>query len=90
MELTAPLTTARRLIDMVFPADRPGTEMQRLSAWRMPIFFFLPQEIAISMSERLKVASKIRQPITDAELEAMANQAEEVYRKPPPFPLKFG
>jgi hypothetical protein len=42
------------------------------------------------MSERLKVANEICQPITDAELEAMAYQAEEVYRKPPPFPLKFG
>jgi len=90
MELRAPLTTARRLIDIVYPANRAGTEIQRSTAWRTAIISFLPDEIAIPMSERLKVANEICQPITDAELEAMAYQAEEVYRKPPPFPLKFG
>ena len=90
MELRAPLTTARRLIDIVYPANRAGTEIQRSTAWRTAIISFLPDEIAIPMSERLKVANEICQPITDAELEAMAYQAEEVYRKPPPFTLKFG
>ena len=89
MELRAPLTTARRLIDIVYPANRAGTEMQRSTYWRMAIISFLPDEIAIPMSERLKVANETCQPITDAELEAMAYQAEEVYRKPPPFPLKY-
>jgi len=90
MELRAPLTTARRLIDVIYPADRAGTETQRSTVWRTAIISFLPDEIAIPLSDRLKVANEICQPITDDELEAMAYQAEEVYRKPPPFPLKFG
>ena len=90
MELRAPLTTARRLIDIVYPANRAGTEMQRSTYWRMAIISFLPDEIAVPISERLKVANERCQPITDDELEAMAYQAEEVYRKKPPFPLKFG
>ena len=90
MELRAPLTTARKLIDLVYPADRPGTEMQRSSAWRMAIISFLPDELAIPISERLRISNEMCQPITDEVLEAMAYQAEEAYRKPPPFPLRFG
>ncbi len=90
MELRAPLTTARKLIDLVYPADRPGTEMQRSSAWRMAIISFLPDELAIPISERLRISNEMCQPITDEVLEAMAYQAEEAYRKPPPCPLKFG
>ncbi len=90
MDIRAPLTIARRLIDIVYPANRPQMAMQRASAWKMAIISFLPDELAIPISQRLKVASEICQPMTDEELEAMAYQAEEAYRKPPPFPLKFG
>ena len=89
-ELRAPLTTARRLIDRIYPADNANLAMQRSSAWRMAIISFLPDELAIPISERLRVANEICQPITDAELEAMAYQSEEMYRKTPSFPLKFG
>jgi hypothetical protein len=64
--------------------------MQRYSAWRMAIISFLPDELAIPISERLRVANEICKPITDETLEAMAYQAEEAYRKTPPWPLKFG
>jgi hypothetical protein len=56
----------------------------------MAIISFLPDELAIPISERLRVANEICQPMTDAELETMAYQAEEAYRRPPTWPLKFG
>jgi hypothetical protein len=90
MDLRAPLTTARRLIDMIFPANRPEMAMQRSAAWRTAIISFLPDELATPISDRLKIANEKCRPISDEELEAMAYQAEEAYRKPPTLPLKFG
>ncbi len=90
MDLRAPLTTARRLVDLIFPADRPEMAMQRSAAWRTAIISFLPDEIAIPISDRLKIANEKCRPISDQELEAMAYQAEEAYKKPLLFPLKYG
>ncbi len=90
MDLRAPLTTARRLIDMIFPADSPEMAMQRSAARRTAIISFLPDDLAAPISERLKVAYKKCRPISDEELEAMAYQTEEAYRKPPAWPLKYG
>jgi hypothetical protein len=89
MDLRAPLTTARRLIDKIFPANRPEMAMQRSAAWRTAIISFLPDEIAVPLSDRLKIANEKCRPISDEELEAMAYQAEEAYRKPLIFPLKY-
>jgi hypothetical protein len=89
MDLRAPLTTARRLIDMIFPANRPEMAMQRSAAWRTAIISFLPDEIAVPISDRLKIANEKCRPISDEELEAMAYQAEEAYKRPLTFPLKY-
>jgi hypothetical protein len=89
MDLRAPLTIARKLIDMIFPANRPEMAMQRSAAWRTAIISFLPDEIAVPLSDRLKIANEKCTPISDEELEAMAYQAEEAYRKPLIFPLKY-
>ena len=89
MDLRAPLTIARKLIDMIFPANRPEMAMQRSAAWRTAIISFLPDEIAVPLSDRLKIANEKCRPISDEELEAMAYQAEEAYRKPLIFPLKY-
>ncbi len=89
MDLRAPLTIARKLIDMIFPANRPEMAMQRSAAWRTAIISFLPDEIAVPLSDRLKIANEKCRPISDEELEAMAYQAEEAYRKPLVFPLKY-
>jgi hypothetical protein len=89
MDLRAPLTTARRLIDMIFPSNRPEMAMQRSAAWRMAIISFLPDEIAVPISDRLKIANEKCRPISDEELEAMAYQAEEDYKRPLTFPLKY-
>jgi hypothetical protein len=90
MDLRAPLTTARRLIDMIFPANRPEMAMQRSAAWRTAIISFLPDDMAVPISDRLKIANEKCRPISDEELEAMAYQADEAYRKPPTWPLKYG
>jgi hypothetical protein len=90
MDLRAPLTTARRLIDMIFPANRPEMAMQRSAAWRTAIISFLPDDIAVPISDRLKIANEKCRPISDEELEAMAYQAEEAYKRPLAFPLKYG
>jgi hypothetical protein len=63
--------------------------MQRSAAWRTAIISFLPDEIAVPLSDRLKIANEKCRPISDEELEAMAYQAEEAYRKPLTFPLKY-
>jgi hypothetical protein len=89
MDLRAHLTTARRFIDMIFPANRPEMAMQRSSAWRTAIISFLPDEIAVPLSDRLKIVNEKCRPISDEELEAMAYQAEEAYRRPLTFPLKY-
>ena len=90
MELRAPLSNARLLIDRIYPPENQALAMQRSSAWRMAILSFLPDELAIPLADKLRVANEICRPITDERLERMAYIAEESYRKPPAFPLKFG
>jgi hypothetical protein len=53
MDLRAPLSTARRLIDMIFPANRPDMTMQRSAAWRTAIISLLPDDLAVPLSDRL-------------------------------------
>ncbi len=64
--------------------------MQRSAAWRTAIILFLPDDLVVHISDRLKIANEKCRPISDEELEAMAYQAEEAYRKPPSWPLKYG
>jgi hypothetical protein len=61
----------RKLIDMIFPANRPEMAMQRSAAWSTAIISFLPDEIAVPLSDRLKIANEKCRPISDEELEAM-------------------
>jgi hypothetical protein len=100
MDLTAALVMALTLIDKIFPLPRPAQpgaaalpddhQIQRSVAYRMAIISFLPDEIAIPLCEKLKVANELCQPITDNELEEIAYEADEIYRGKVPFPLKYG
>ena len=64
--------------------------IHRSATYRTALISFLPDEIAIPLCEKLKVANELCQPITDNELEEIAYQADEIYGGKVPFPLKYG
>jgi hypothetical protein len=103
MELTASLIMARTLIDKIYPPPAPvadgagaapaqadNNQIQRSAAYRMAIISFLPDELAVPVCEKLRAANKLCLPISDEDLEEMAYEADDSYRKRILFPLKFG
>ena len=89
-DLRAPLVVAERLIDQIYPADRPELAAQRSQAKRMAIVSFLPDELALPLLRKIKLSMEHCTPLTDESILHLAMEAEEVSRIYPTFPLKFG
>jgi hypothetical protein len=90
MDLRAPLSMARKLIDKIYDPNRLDLATQRSAAWRMAIVSFLPDELAIPILGKLKAAMDDCKPISDDLLERMAYEADNAMKVPPSWPLKYG
>lgn len=89
-ELKAPLAVADRLIDQIYPADRPELAVHRSQAKRIAIVSFLPDELALPLLNKMNRSMEKCSPLSDETILKMANEAEEASRIMPAFDLKFG
>jgi hypothetical protein len=89
-ELRAALTMADALIDQIYPADRPEVAPQRSFAKRTAILSFLPDQLALPLSNKIKRSMELCTPLSDDVILRLAHEAEEVSRIRPSTPLQFG
>ena len=89
-ELKAPLAMADKLIDMIYPADRPELIAQRSFAKRTAILSFLPDQLALPLSNRIRKSMEQCAPLSDETILRMAIEAEEASRILLTHPLQYG
>ena len=89
-ELKAPLLMAFKLIDQIYPADRPELAAQRSLARRTAIVSFLPDQLALPLTHRIRRAMETCTPLMDETILRMAVEAEEASRIMLTEPLQFG
>ena len=89
-ELSAALTLSDALIDQIYPANRPEVAPQRSFAKRTAILSFLPDQLALPLSNKIKRSMEHCTPLDDNVILRLALEAEEVSRIRPTAPLQFG
>jgi hypothetical protein len=89
-ELRIPLIMARKLIDIIYPADGANNAAARSSAWRTAILSFLPDQVAVPLLEKITAKIEDCTPMSDDDIYEFAVAADEQIKHPVHWPLKYG